>query len=129
VNSTSSPHHPSGDPPGASYASLQRLTDELERWGSLFVDVAAAKGVSAAEQVLGGLVDWMGNGLIDGWLHLPIPLFEKLSDLAEELFQACQAYLGQLKAEAQTIPVDERALHESRIRDVLGRVRSLTEKS
>jgi hypothetical protein len=122
----SSPPHPStGNPAGAPDKTLPRLAGDLERWGILFIDVAAAKGAPAAEQVLGGLVAWMGNGLIDGWLHLPIPLFERISDLAEELFQTCQMYLERLKADAPDLPGGERASHEARIREVLGRVRAL----
>jgi len=71
------------------------------RWsagGELFLRVADEDRVPAAEQVLGGLVDWMGNGLLDGWLHLPIPRFEAISDLAEELLQACQTYLARIAA-------------------------------
>ena len=120
------PHPSTGHPLGTRDTSLHRLVADLERWGTLFVDVAAAKGGPAAEQILGGLVDWMGNGLIDGWLHLSIPLFERISDLAEELFQACQVYLGRLGAEAQGLPAEERASYEARIREVLGRVRSLS---
>ena len=120
------PHPSTGYPLGTRDTSLQRLVGDLERWGTLFVDVAAAKGAPAAEQILGGLVDWMGNGLIDGWLHLPIPLFEGISDLAEELFQACRAYLGRLEAEPEGLSAQDRATHEARIRAVLGRVRALS---
>jgi hypothetical protein len=106
-----------------------RLTDELERWGILFIDVAAAKDTAAAEQVLGGLVDWMGNGLIDGWLRLPIPLFERISDLTEELFLACQGYLGRLSAVPPPLSAVERASHEGAIREIVSRVRAVTERA
>jgi hypothetical protein len=66
------------------HEARRRLTNDLERWGDLFVRVAREDKVEAAEQILGGLVDWMGNGLIDGWLWLPIPLFARISDLAED---------------------------------------------
>ena len=122
---SSPPHLAPGNPAGAPEGTLPRLAGDLERWGVLFIDVAAAKGAPAAEQVLGGLVDWMGNGLIDGWLHLPIPLFERVSDLAEELFETCRTYLGWLKADAHDLPSGARDLHEARIREVLVRVRAL----
>jgi hypothetical protein len=122
---SSPPHLAPGNQAGAPDSTLPRLAGDLERWGALFIDVAAAKGAPAAEQVLGGLVDWMGNGLIDGWLHLPIPLFERVSDLAEELFETCQVYLGRLKADVPALRSEARALHESRIREVLDRVRAL----
>lgn len=71
----------------------------------------------------------MGNDLIDGWLHLPIPLFEAVSDLAEDLFRACEAYL----AWAQQAPAPEfeggRHPHKEKIRRVLERVHSLVEGS
>jgi hypothetical protein len=74
---------------------LKRLVADLERWGVLFLD-AAHRDRLAAEQVIGGLVEWMGNGLVEGLLHLPIPIFEELSTLAEDLFDASRAYLGVL---------------------------------
>jgi hypothetical protein len=122
---TDSSSHPVGLTP---HEFLLRLTGELERWGVLFIDVAAAKDTGAVEQILGGLVDWMGNGLIDGWLRLPIPLFERISDLTEELFQACQAYLGRLSAAPPPLSAVERAAHESAIREIVSRVRALTER-
>ena len=74
---------------------LQRLVSDLERWGALFLDVAHRDRLAAA-QVIGGLVEWMGNGLVEGLLYLPIPIFEELSALAEEMFDASRAYLGAL---------------------------------
>ncbi len=109
----------------ASHQALHRLIQDLDRWGTLFSDVAKAKGSAPAEQILGGLVDWMGNGLIDGWLHLPIPIFEQVSQLAEELFQACQSYLGRLRDGARPLSPPERARHETAILAVLGRAHAL----
>ncbi len=105
----------------------RRLADDLERWGDLFVRVAREDTGEAAEQILGGLVDWMGNGLIDGWLCLPIPLFERISDLAEELFLACQDYLGRLSAAPPPLSPAERASHEDAVREILSRARALAE--
>jgi hypothetical protein len=109
------------------HEARRRLTDDLERWGDLFVRVAREGKVEAAEQILGGLVDWMGNGLIDGWLSLPIPLFERISDLAEELFLVCQGYLGRLSAAPPPLSAAERASHEDAVREILSRVRALAE--
>jgi hypothetical protein len=108
-------------------AARRRLAADLERWGDLFVRVAREDNVEATEQILGGLVDWMGNGLIDGWLRLPISLFERISDLAEELFLACQGYLRRLGAMPQPLSAAERASHEDAVREILTRVRALAE--
>ena len=65
---------------------------------------------------------------IDGWLRLPIPLFERISDLTEELFRACQGYLGRLIAVPPPLSAVDRALHEGAIREILSRVRALAEE-
>ena len=106
--------------------SLMRLVDELERWGELFLRLAREDRGPAAEQVLGGLVDWMGNGLMEGWLHLPIPLFEEVSNLAEEVLQAFQAYLACVQKAPRPCSAEERASHEALIRAILARARGLT---
>jgi hypothetical protein len=103
---------------------LVRLSGELERWGELFLRLARDNKAPAAEQVVGGLVDWMGNGLMDGWLHLPLPVFEALSDLAEELLQAFQAYLAWLGTEGAKAG-EGRSRHEESIRAILARTRGL----
>ncbi len=111
---------PSSTPP------LLRLTWDLDRWGTLFLEVARTREAVAAEQVLGGLVEWMGSDLLDGWLRLPIPLFEEVSDLSEELLQACQAYLAWLRQSSpRPNPVESRRGHEAAIRAVMDRVRAL----
>jgi hypothetical protein len=112
-------------PPGAS---LQRLARDLDRWGALFLDMARTREAPAVEQVLGGLVEWMGSDLLDGWLRLPIPLFEELSGLAEELLRACQAYLAWLRQVSRPVPAEDRQAHEDRIRSVLDRVDALAER-
>ena len=109
----------------ATHDCLRQLVDALERWAELFLRVADADRVPAAEQVLGGLVDWMGNGLLDGWLHLPIPRFEAISDLAEELFQGCQAYLARLQQATPACPVAERLAYEAAFRTIVARTRAL----
>ncbi len=107
---------------------LVRLTRDLDRWGSLFLEVTRSRGANAAEQVLGGLVEWMGNDLLDGWLRLPIPLFEQVSGLSEELLQACQAYLAWLRQTPQAVPPEGRGMRETAIRAVLDRVRTMAPK-
>jgi len=109
----------------AAHDCLQHLVDALERWGELFLRVADEERVPAAEQVLGGLVDWMGNGLLDGWLHLPIPRFEAISDLAEELCQAFQAYLARLQQAPPACSAEERMAHEAAIRSIVTRTQAL----
>jgi hypothetical protein len=117
--------HPEGTPLTPPRASLQRLTQDLDRWGTLFVQVAQKKDPAAVEQILGGLVEWMGSDLLDGWLHLPIPVFEKLSDLSEELFRACEGYLTWLRQAPRPIFEEERRIREEAIRRVQDRVHAL----
>ncbi len=106
-------------------SALLRLTRDLDRWGTLFLQVAQTKEAPAVEQVLGGLVEWMGSDLLDGWLRLPIPLFEEVSGLSEELFRACQAYLAWIRGAPQPVPAEGRRTHEALVRSVLDRVRAL----
>lgn len=77
------------------------------------------------EQILGGLVEWMGSDLLDGWLRLPIPLFEEVSGLSEELFRACEGYLAWIRQAPRAVPDEGRRQHEEVIGGVLERVRSL----
>jgi hypothetical protein len=56
---------------------------------------------------------------------LPIPLFEEVSGLSEELFQACQAYLAWLRQAPRPVPAEGRRTHEELIRSVLDRVHAL----
>jgi hypothetical protein len=107
---------------------LVRLARDLDRWGTLFLEVARTREAIAAEQVLGGLVEWMGSDLLDGWLRLPIPLFEKVSGLTEELLQVCQAYLAWLQQSPRPAPAEGRSSHEAAVRSVLDRVRALPEQ-
>jgi hypothetical protein len=125
--STDSPP-PLGAPlaPPTPGETLQRLVDELERWGELFISLAREDKAPAAEQVLGGLVDWTGNGLMDGWLHLPIPVFEEISNLAEELLEAFQGYLAWLRTSEKERAGDGRSRHEVALRGILARARGCT---
>lgn len=109
----------------SSSPPLLLLAQDLDRWGALFIEVAQTKGAPAVEQVLGGLVEWMGSDLLDGWLRLPIPLFEEMSGLSEELLQACQVYLVWLRQAPRPVPADGRRMHEDSIRSVLDRVHAL----
>ncbi|MBI4735302.1 MAG: hypothetical protein HY766_04465 [candidate division NC10 bacterium] len=111
-----------------SQSPLLRLTRDLDRWGSLFLEIARTKEIPAVEQILGGLVEWMGSDLLDGWLRLPIPLFEEVSDLSEELFRACEAYLAWIRQARHPIPAEARRPHEEVIRGVLQRVHALAER-
>jgi hypothetical protein len=110
---------------GAAHDCLRQLVEALERWGELFLRVVDENRVAAAEQVLGGLVDWMGNGLLEGWLHLPIPRFEAISDLTEDLLQACQAYLARMRQATPACPVAERLAYEAAIRTIMARTQAL----
>ena len=127
VPRTSSPSSERGPtfPSVGQRGSLLGLARDLDRWGCLFLEVARTKDASAIDRVLGGLVEWMGSDLVDGWVRLPIPVFEQVSELAEELFRACAAYLGWVKRAPRAIAVEERKPHEDRIRSTLVRVRDL----
>ncbi len=125
------------DPPGLSDSvggvthpgsPLLRLMRDLDRWGDLFLQVARTKEVPVMEQVLGGLVEWMGSDLLDGWLHLPIPLFEELSGLAEDLFRACEGYLAWIRQAPRPVRAGDRQPHERLIGAVLDRARALAER-
>ena len=109
--------------------ALGRLAHELQEWGTLFLEVAQTKEIPAVEQVLGGLVAWMGNDLVDGWLYLPIPLFEKLNGLSEDLFRACQSYLDWIRNAPCPVVAEGRTPHEELIKSVLERVRCLAGES
>lgn len=111
-----------------SASPLLRLTGDLERWGTLFQQVLQSKGAAAAEQVLGGLVEWLGNDLLDGWMYLTIPVFEEVSDLSEELFRACESHLAWARQEIRPNPEEDRLRHEERLRVVLERVRALAQR-
>lgn len=119
---------PPACPLPASGSALVGLTRDLDRWGTLFLDVARTKETPVVEQVLGGLVEWMGSDLLDGWLRLPIPRFEEVSGLSEELFQACQAYLAWLRRAPRPTPAGGRRTHEDLIRSVLDRVHALAQQ-
>jgi hypothetical protein len=104
---------------------LHRLTGDLERWGGLFIEVARTRELPTVEQVLGGLVEWMGNDLVDGWLRLPIPVFDVLSEQSEALFQACSAYLGELRGAPLPLSAEARRVREAAIGAVLDRIRTV----
>jgi len=118
------PPMPSGDSPARIDRVFRRLAGDLERWGALFLEVARSKDLPTVEQILGGLVEWMGSDLVDGWLYLPIPVFEALNERSEELFQACCAYLGQLRSGPVPLREEERRTQEAAIGAVLERVRA-----
>ena len=119
------PPTPAASPLTPSGSSLVQLTRDLDRWGRLFLEVARAKDAPAVEQILGGLVEWMGSDLLDGWLRLPIPLFEEVSGLSEELFRACEGYLAWIRQAPRAVPDEGRRQHEELIRSVLERVHAL----
>ena len=123
------PSSPAAFPLTPSGSPFLRLTRDLDRWGALFLEVARTKEAPAIEQVLGGLVEWMGSDLLDGWLYLPIPLFEELSGLAEDLFRACECHLAWIRQAPRPISAGGRRPHEELIGAVLERVRSLAARA
>jgi hypothetical protein len=112
---------------GPDHPQLSKLAGDLDRWGTMFLEVARTKDGTALEQVLGGLVEWTGSDLLNGWLHLPIPVFEELSGMAEELFRACETYLAWIRQAPPPVSEVDRAPHERTVRSVLERVRALAE--
>jgi hypothetical protein len=115
------PDGPDPSPAPSPGVVLDRLCAALGDWGRLVLEVAPRGDAAALEQIIGGLVDWMGNELLDGWLHLPIPVFERVSQAAEEVFQASRSYLEGVRAEG-VLPEPDRAAYESVIRAILERI-------
>jgi hypothetical protein len=67
------------------------LAGDIADWGERFLRVRAGCGNEAAQQVLGGIAEWLGTDLVDGMPLLPLERWSMLDELAEELLQGCRA--------------------------------------
>ncbi|HEY7677340.1 MAG TPA: hypothetical protein VIG69_09725 [Candidatus Methylomirabilis sp.] len=67
------------------------VVQDMEIWAGRFIEAARAGDALRAEEAVAGLVDWLGHDLVDAFLFMDVPTWEKLSDLAEDLFQALRA--------------------------------------
>lgn len=70
------------------------LADDIADWGERFLRVEAAGGRESAEQLLGGIAEWLGSDLVDGMPVMPLERWELLDALAEELLQGCKACIA-----------------------------------
>lgn len=67
------------------------LAGDIADWGERFLRVRSGCGNEAAQQVLGGIAEWLGTDLVDGMPVLPLERWVLLDELAEELLQECRA--------------------------------------
>jgi hypothetical protein len=70
------------------------LADDIADWGERFLRVEAAGGRESAEQLLGGIAEWLGSDLVDGMPVMPLERWERLDALSEELLQGCKACIA-----------------------------------
>jgi len=67
------------------------LADDIIDWGERFLRVLEECGDEAAQQVLGGIAEWLGTDLVDAMPVMDMEQWLVLDGLAEELFQSCRA--------------------------------------
>ncbi len=79
------------------------LASDIADWGERFLRAEAAGGMEAAEQLLGGIAEWLGSDLVDGMPVMPLERWEILDALAEELLQGCKARIAGEQAAGQTL--------------------------
>lgn len=70
------------------------LAHDIADWGERFLRVEAAGGRESAEQLLGGIAEWLGSDLVDGMPVMSLERWELLDALAEELLQGCKACIA-----------------------------------
>jgi hypothetical protein len=70
------------------------LADDIVDWGERFLRVLDECGPEAAQQVLGGIAEWLGTDLVDAMPVMDMEQWLLLDGLAEELFQSCRACIG-----------------------------------
>lgn len=68
--------------------AIAGVVRDLEAWADRFLKAARAGDAGRAEEVVAGLVDWLGHDLVDAFLLMDVATWEALSELAEELFQS-----------------------------------------
>jgi hypothetical protein len=69
------------------------LAGDVADWGERFHRVFGQCGPDAAQQVLGGIAEWLGTDLVDGMPVMPLEHWVVLDGLGEELLQVCRACL------------------------------------
>jgi hypothetical protein len=79
------------------------LARDIADWGERFLRVEAAGGRESAEQILGGIAEWLGSDLVDGMPVMPLEQWEALDVLSEELLQGCKACIAGERAAGQTL--------------------------
>jgi hypothetical protein len=82
------------------------LASDIADWGERFLRAEAAGGREAADQLIGGIAEWLGSDLVDGMPLMPLERWLVLDGLAEELLQGCKACVAEEKQ------VDRQALGE-----------------
>lgn len=71
------------------------LAEDIIDWGERFLRVLDECGTEAAQQVMGGIAEWLGTDLVDAMPVMDMEQWLLLDGLAEELFQSCRACLGE----------------------------------
>ena len=79
------------------------LANDIADWAERFLRVEAVAGREAAEQVLGGIAEWLGSDLVDGMPVMPLERWVLLDALAEELLQGCKARIDGEQADGQAL--------------------------
>jgi hypothetical protein len=79
------------------------LASDIADWGERFLRVEAAGGRESAEQLVGGMAEWLGSDLVDGMPVMPLERWEALDALAEELLQECKAHIAEEQADGQAL--------------------------
>ncbi len=75
-------------------ACIVTLADDIVDWGERFLRVLGECGSEAAQQVLGGIAEWLGTDLVDAMPLMDMEQWLLLDGLAEELFQSCRACIS-----------------------------------
>lgn len=75
-------------------ACIVTLADDIVDWGERFLRVLGECGSEAAQQVLGGIAEWLGTDLVDAMPLIDMEHWLLLDGLAEELFQSCRCCVG-----------------------------------
>lgn len=70
------------------------LADDIVDWGERFLRVLDGCGAEAAQQVLGGIAEWLGTDLVDAMPVMDMEQWLLIDGLAEELFQSCRACIS-----------------------------------
>ncbi len=110
---------------GDRESAIELVVRDLEAWAGRFLAAARAAEAGRAEEVVAGLVDWLGHDLVDALRRMDLVTWEALSDLAEELFQRLrEARAGLGVSEAGGGGLDLPAA-EAAIGAILGRARAL----